>query len=126
MNSQFIYSVLVILCMAIGLDAAKKYKLSGKKIEAGKYARRCEKDELEILNLNESKEIEEVAAYLLKNNVNSVWIAGIKGVEYDGEVLLNVEAKKKGKYGSHTFTLVPAKKVKKFSGEHFALCRRAD
>ena len=59
-----------------------------------------------ILNLNESKEIEEVA-YLLKNNVNSVWIAGIKGVEYDGEVLLNVEAKKKRQIWKSHFHACP-------------------
>ena len=126
MNLNVLAGIFVVLCMAAGLEAGKKYKLSGKKVEAGKYARRCEKDEMEILVLNEQNEIEKVADYMLKNNVHSAWISGIKGSEYAGEVLLNVEAKKKGKYGSHTFTLVPAGKVKKFAGEYFALCRRSE
>ncbi len=105
---------------------SKKYKLSGKRVEAGKYARRCEKDDLSILVLDEETEIKSVAAELLKHNIPSVWIGGIRGTEYDGAFLLSVEAKKKGKYGSHSFTLIPADKLKHFSGEHFALCRRSE
>lgn len=119
-------SFFVILCLAAVFEAKKdrKFKLSGKKIEAGKYARRCEKDDLDVLVLDEEAEIKAAAAHLLKFNAPSAWIGGIKGVEYDGAYLLSVEAKKKGKYGSHSFTLVPADKVKDYGKEYFALCRR--
>ena len=126
MKSQTILNFLVFLCLSVGLVTGRRYTLSGKKIEAGKYSKRCEKDKSEILNLNEKVEIEEVATFLFKNNVNSAWIAGVKGIQYEGEVLLNVEAKRRGKYGSHTFTIIPADKVKHFPGEFFALCRRSN
>ena len=120
--------VVTVACMMSLSEAgkSKKYKLSGKRVEAGKYARRCEKDDVDVLVLDESSEVKEIAELLLKNNVGSAWIGGIDGTDYDGAFLLNVEAKRKGKYGSHSFTLVPANKMKQFSGEHFALCRRSD
>jgi hypothetical protein len=115
----------VCLCAAVSVDAKKKeYKLSSKRIEAGKYARRCEKEEMSALVVDE-EEIKDVAEYLLKNNAPSVWIGGVRGIEYEGSFVLNVDAKKKGKYGSHTYTLVPTDKSKHFTQEYFALCRRA-
>ena len=116
-------AIAVIVCIS-AVDAKKKeYKLSGKRIAAGKYAKRCEKDEQDFLAVDE-EEIKHVAEFLMKQNAPSVWIGGIKGVNYDGSFVLNVEAKKKGKYGSHTYTLVPTDKTKQYTQEHFALCRR--
>lgn len=122
----FLVIIAAAMCMLSVLEAKKKYKLSGKRIEAGKYARRCEKDDSSILVLDEANEIKDVAEVMLKNNIPSVWIGGIRGTEYDGAFLLSIDAKKKGKYGSHSFTLVPARKLKDFAGEYFALCRRSD
>lgn len=128
MNFNALVTLIAAVCMFSLLEAgkSKKYKLSGKRIEAGKYARRCEKDDLNVLVLDEAEEIKEVAQVLLKYNVPQVWIGGLRGLEYDGAFLLSVDAKKKGKYGSHTITLVPGNKLKDFSGEHFALCRRSE
>lgn len=125
---QFTSILFVVVCVVAACVSAKpkKYSLSGKRVEAGKYARRCEKDERETLVMDEEAEIKEIAEFMLKYNVASAWIGGIAGTEYDGEVLLTIDAKKKGKYGSHWFTLVPANKAKHFAGEYFALCRRSD
>lgn len=129
---QLVSILSVVACICLALVSAGKhsktkvYSLSGKRVEAGKYARRCEKDEREVLIMDEDAEIKEVAKYLLSKNVGSAWIGGVVGTKYEGEFLLTVDAKKRGKYGSHFFTLVPANKVDGFYGKYFALCRKSD
>lgn len=125
---QFTNTLLIVVCLALSAVSAKtkKYSLSGKRAEAGKYARRCEKDDRQSLIMDEEAEIKEIAKFMLSKNVHSAWIGGVTGTKYDGEFVLTVDAKKKGKYESHTITLVPANKTKYYSGEHFALCRRND
>lgn len=122
--------VFLAVCLVFVADAKKskgekKYKLSGKRIVAGKYEKRCGKDDLYTFELNDDN-VKIAAEYMIKNGVVSAWIGGISDMKVDGEILLNVQAKKRGKYEMHYFSIIPKDLVELYSGAHYALCSRSN